>query len=462
MCWAPVWLSAYPGFFAYDATDELSEVLGDRVGTHHPPLHVLLLGYGVKYLYGLTGEWNRAIAVWIGAQALLVAAVFAWILGKLARLEAPLWAVAAGLAYYALFPTVVMFALCSTKDVLFSAAVTALMVLLVDLAKGRWDARFAWLLAGVALAALSLRVNMVYAYIPFALLAVWRMRGQRRRAAVVLGAPALVALFATQVLYPLVLHYVPAPIQDKLGVPIQQLARVYNLADDVSAADRERIERWWADQRHLLRYYPPNADPPKYGVNSPAIEADQSEFWRDWLAVGLNHPAVYVNATLAGTYEGWYPGAVITGYNFPGSPTPIHGPGITDYFVFYTEKPGLMHEPSALPAVRNLYEALSRSPATSRVPVLSWLMSPASMVMLLVFACGLVARRGARGAAMRLPLAMFALIVLTVYLGPVMLVRYFLYLFFAFPLLVALLARPSTFDLRPDVRLPNGKRVSAW
>lgn len=44
LCWLPVFLAVYPGFFAYDATEELQEVLTGQYVTRHPLLHVLMLG----------------------------------------------------------------------------------------------------------------------------------------------------------------------------------------------------------------------------------------------------------------------------------------------------------------------------------------------------------------------------------------------------------------------------------
>lgn len=40
LCWLPVFLAVYPGFFAYDATEELQEVLTGQYVTRHPLLHV--------------------------------------------------------------------------------------------------------------------------------------------------------------------------------------------------------------------------------------------------------------------------------------------------------------------------------------------------------------------------------------------------------------------------------------
>lgn len=44
LCWLPVFLAVYPGFFVYDAQDEYIQVATRVFSTHHPLVHVLLLG----------------------------------------------------------------------------------------------------------------------------------------------------------------------------------------------------------------------------------------------------------------------------------------------------------------------------------------------------------------------------------------------------------------------------------
>ena len=70
LCWLPVFLAVYPGFFAYDATDELQEVLTGQYVTRHPLLHVLMLGKTVSGIQKLTGSYNSGIGVYVLAQML--------------------------------------------------------------------------------------------------------------------------------------------------------------------------------------------------------------------------------------------------------------------------------------------------------------------------------------------------------------------------------------------------------
>ncbi|MDR0593854.1 MAG: DUF6020 family protein, partial [Bifidobacteriaceae bacterium] len=460
-CWMPLWLSTYPGFFAYDAAAELNYVLEGPINSHHPPLHTWVLGYGVEGLHALLGQWNYAIAVYILAQALLVAACFAWVLGRLQTWGAPRWVIWGALAYYAVFPTVALFALCSTKDVLFSTAVLTLMILLVDFAKGRSGGRFWVLLGAVSAVVLLLRVNAVYGFVPFAVVALIGSRGRRRPLAIALGAPIALTLFATEVLYPHILHYLSPQPESKLSIPIQQLARVYNRsAATTTGQERAAIEQWWSRLDCLRAYAPQNSDPTKRGIDNAEITARPGDFLRDWARIGLRHPGVYVNATLANTYQGWYPGAMITGYNYPGGPAYLYSIDGTSYFIFRAEPPGEMRQPSLLPAVQDFYLGLSKSPTVTRIPVVSWLFAPGAHLMALILVIALAAARASGGRAMLLPAVMLLCLTLTVFFGPVMLIRYFLALFFAFPLLAAFLARAGAFAAAPGAVGPAAAQAA--
>ncbi len=116
-------MSNIPGFFVYDAADELNEVLTRTFTTHHPLLHVLLLGGTIALFHKLTGSWNIGIFVYLVLQMLVITAIFAYAItymqkkgiGKKSRV---LWVL-----YYGAFPTIVMYTLCSCKDGLFRAEI---------------------------------------------------------------------------------------------------------------------------------------------------------------------------------------------------------------------------------------------------------------------------------------------------------------------------------------------------
>ena len=115
----PVFMAEFPGFFVYDAQDELNEVLTRTFTTHHPLFHVLLLGGTIALLHKISGSWNLAIFGYLFLQMLVITAIFAYAvtymqkkgIGKKSRI---LWVL-----FYGAFPTIVMYTLCSCKDSLF-------------------------------------------------------------------------------------------------------------------------------------------------------------------------------------------------------------------------------------------------------------------------------------------------------------------------------------------------------
>ena len=126
----PVFLAEFPGFFVYDAHDELYEVLTRTFTAHHPLLHVLLLGRTIAFFHKFTGSWNAGIAVYIFLQMLVITAVFSLVLQMLRKFYVPRRIRVICLLFLGLFPTVVMYVLCSAKDGLFSAFLLLLTVFL--------------------------------------------------------------------------------------------------------------------------------------------------------------------------------------------------------------------------------------------------------------------------------------------------------------------------------------------
>ncbi|MBR5116642.1 MAG: hypothetical protein IK096_06205, partial [Lachnospiraceae bacterium] len=69
-----VLLGVYPGFFVYDAQDELMEVVTRTFTTHHPLAHVLTLGGVISAIHKVTGSWNAGIFGYLLLQILFITA----------------------------------------------------------------------------------------------------------------------------------------------------------------------------------------------------------------------------------------------------------------------------------------------------------------------------------------------------------------------------------------------------
>lgn len=427
LAWFAVFLAAYPGFFAYDATEELEQVLSGEYVTRHPLLHVLLLGGTVARVQALTGSWNAGIAAYVLCQMAALALLFAWMLCRLCRPAGKRLQYLLSLLFLALFPVIPMFALCTCKDTLYSAGLLAVTALLLTGDASRKKGRAGWdagLCAGLFCMAVF-RNNGFYVFlgtVPFLLL--WAGRARWRRMAVC-AAAALLLCLGTRGLLNAALSPVSTDAQETFTVPIQQLARAWKYSPELfSEEDRAALFAVLPEEA-LERYDPKLSDPVKIDFRTEAYREAPLRFWKLWAAAGIRAPFTYLNAWLMTSYGFWYPFTVPDAYNG------TREYRTSSYFSCETEEPGVRR--SYFPWLEEQYQKLSWDDAAHRMPVVSWLFSPGFLCWLYVLTgLYLLSRKGRR------PLCALAPVYLnwlTVLLGPACLVRYVLIFWFALPLL---------------------------
>ncbi len=429
----PVLLAEFPGFFTYDAQDELNEVLTRTFSTHHPLLHVLLLGGTIALIHKLTGSWNAGIFGYIFIQMLVITAVFAYVLefmkkqgiGKKRRV---FWTL-----YYGLFPTIVMFVLCSSKDGLFSAFLLLLTVFLIQLVKepekflGDRKKVAAFIAAAVLMP--CFRHNGFYAYlvfVPFALIYFRKKLG--RVLVLMLTVPVVIYLVISAALSAAfsseITHH-----QEMLTVPIMQLARVYTYYRDDMSKDEVDVLTSYIYAENLALYTPRISDLLKFGFDNEHYEEDPSGFWKLWKENLMRHPMTYISAWFMTSYGYWYPAAKINVYK--GTAVYTFTYDKSSYFCYEVEPPG--ERISLIPAIDSLYRYLSIGSFFDDMPVLGLFMAPGLMIMMYLFV--LLYRTSKKNFAGIIPFVPILLTWCTVLLGPTYLVRYVVYLWMGFPLL---------------------------
>lgn len=432
VCWLPTLLSLFPGAFSYDAYEEWKQVREWAVTSHHPVLHVLFLGGLTEGLFRLTGDYNVGIAVYSVIQMLLLANVFAYTIGWMREFGVPRAYRVASVLFYALSPVVQLFAICATKDVLFTGAELIFFLFTVRFALDREMAanRKKMVCYGLsALFTMVLRNNGLYIVLltlPVLAFTSWReLKRHKRNGALFLLVVLVPYLLYTGPVYG-ALGVVPGGVEEMLSVPLQQMARVYHYDHD--SLDGEELELLfrYVEEDALEEYRPTVADFVKRGFHRESFERNKADFFRLWAGLGMAHPLTYLNSFLVNTVDGWYPHAVIDGYR--------HADGRGSYFDYQVDEPG--KEVVYLPALHGYYETLSHDVQAQEKPFAFLLLSPGWY-----FLCTLVlffyfwSRRKYR---MMIPFAVFFFHFLTVLLGPMVLVRYMLLFFFAFPAVLAM------------------------
>lgn len=476
MSWLPVFLAVYPGFFVYDAQEEWLQVASRNFTTHHPLVHVLLLGGIVCAVHKVTGSYNLGIACYMLVQMIVVSGCFTYLFVFMRRRRVSKGLRLLSLLYFALFPVIVMFTLCSAKDALFTSALLMLLLALIELGSDS-EAFFAsrkkmafFVLS--ALAMMLFRKNGVYAFAVMAVILLlyvnWKFYGKRAEDGALrpgihgtreededqtslqdrllgrgrkpylwkmtwLLVVAFAAYYAVNGVLTVALHAKNEENQEILTVPIQQLARTYKFNPEVFEPDDIAALHEVLPEEALVLYNPKLSDPVKVHFRNDVYAADKSRYARLWLKIGLHKPLSYVNAWLMNSYGFWYPDTIIDVYS--GNTVFTFTYEDSSYFGYEVEEPG--YRDSKIPWLDRAYRKLSLEISQEKVPIYSMLYSPGGIFWCIAFVFAYMLYR--KKYHIVVPYLMVLLVWLTVILGPTYLPRYVLIFWFGMPLFAAML-----------------------
>lgn len=436
ICWLPAFLSIVPGVFSYDAYAEWEQVRTGMITSHHPVIHVLLVGGLLEGFYRLTGSYNVGIGVYTLIQMLIVSNILALTVRYLKKRGVGLWGQLLTLLFYGLSPVFQLFAICTTKDVIFSAFELLLMLLTLTFIGERdrffTDRKVQGGFIAAAFGTMIFRNNGLYIVLLLLLVLFFLARKYRKKyLLLMLGILVCYGIYAGPVCS--ALSVTPGGIEEMLSVPIQQLARVYHYDYDSLAQEDLELLYQVLPRENLEAYKPTVADPVKSGFDREGFAANKKELVSLWIRWGLEHPLTYINSFLVSTVDFWYPGAVMDGYKDPY--------GRSSYFDYRVAEPG--EEIVVLPGLHDFYEKLSWDREAQQGPLAFLVLSPGwyFLVFLVVFMYLWCYKKKGLLVPLLIPLLNMA----TVLLGPMALVRYVLILFYAFPLLLALFFWPEAF-----------------
>lgn len=433
-----VFLGVFPGFFVYDAQDELFQTITRSFNDRHPMIHVLSMGGVVQLFHKVTGSYNVGIAAFILIGMTLSALTYGYLVYTLRT---------AGLSkrlsilytlYLGLFPVIVMYSLCSAKDGIFGMFLI-ISVILIKKMTDNPDSFFATPIPSIKLAfslmfMMLFRNNGVYAFVVFLVVAVvvFHKAARLRQYTVKFFGVSVFAIIAYILINSTLLFATNAADvghKEILSVPIQQLARVYCYDKEALTDEQTTKLCKYIPEEALNIYNPKCSDLVKIQFNEEEYNKAPLEFYKLWLSVGVKNPVAYLNAFVMTSYGLWTPGARIDGYT--GNTVFTFTYGESSYFGYETEEPGVRK--SVIPIIDRIYRWISLDPQFQKIPVVHLLFSPGFILWVMLFLIGqmIFMLKKLDAMAYLLPL----LVAFTCFLGPVSLVRYVFYLWVFVPMI---------------------------
>lgn len=437
LCWLPVLLAVYPGFFVYDAQDEWVQVASRTFNTHHPLVHVLLLGGIICAVHKVTDSYNLGIACYTILQMSVVSGGFTFLLAYMRRQKVSRTIRIISLLYFAFFPVIVMFALCSAKDTLFTTTLLMLLLSLLDMGICRetfFLSRKKMLFFVICTTAMMLfRKNGIYAFvllIPFLL--IYHKKYFKKLLILILAA--LFSYFFINSGLTTLFHAGNVEKQEILTVPIQQLARTYKFNKDVFDDEEINTLHEVLPEEALSLYNPRLSDPVKAHFQNDTYMADRFKYIRLWLRIGMKKPLSYLNAWLVNSYGFWYPDTVVNVYS--GNTVFTFTYGDCSYFGYEVERPGVRD--SKIPWLDEIYRKLSLEISKENIPIYSMMYSMGGLFWFFAFTFFYVVYR--KKYHLAIPCLMVLFVWITVIIGPTYLPRYMLIFWYGLPLFAAMLS----------------------
>lgn len=292
ICYIPVFFAAYPGYFCYDTHAEFLLYSQNIKTLWQPLIHILLVGFTTVELANAVGSVNLAIAIYTAFQMSLIAMCFTYCIYFLEKYKVSKIIRNIAVLYYAVFPVISIFAICTVKDSIFSSLVLTSIIIVIDSVLNReafLKSKWKQLIFGVIVfLAIIYRNNAIYAYIPF-LIAFFITLKDKRALIWLTTALALYFIYVGPVYYMAgMLTEDPVIEAEPLSVPLQQIARVYNY--NYESLEEEELEKIYkyTSKEIIEKYLPENADPVKFDVkikDSIGFE----DFIKLWLDIGLKN-----------------------------------------------------------------------------------------------------------------------------------------------------------------------------
>lgn len=425
LCWLPVLLACYPGITGYDIDNQAYQIYTGDYNTHHPLLHTLFLQLFMELGKWLMNDYSFGYGLHTIAQHVLLALAMAYSLRWLARVRCPrvLWF--GTLIFFALSPQNAMLASSGIKDVLFSAVMLVLAVEMVRFLTEteRENKKSAWII-NILLTALAcmLRNNTVYGLVllvPLCAL-VWRKQLGLRVLAVVLAGMLVGTAGAAGL--KTATDAKEGSVREKLFVPCQQLARVYfvyELDHPVGYECREVMP-------FVEDYTPERAD----AVKRQAVVDTPDRlirFLKLWVREAFHYPIEYIDALLLNTKAYW----ALDDVSFATTYDETEPRGC---LLMWHNTNTQLEIQNLWPQVKDFCYRMFVLNEYQRFPVLWTLLHPAFYTWLLVFV--MIRSLLCRQKGILFASGILASYLLTLLLGPCVLIRYSYYLMLALPVLL--------------------------
>ncbi|MGL6200468.1 MAG: DUF6020 family protein [Lachnospiraceae bacterium] len=310
LAWIPSLIATYPGIYGYDSIYQLTYYSTGEISLHHPLVHTYLLGFCVWTLGNLFGDLKIGLLIYSLIQMLCLSGVFALICTYMKKRKCPAIINIIFLLLFIFLPTNVLMSFSATKDVLYTAFLSVVVLLFMQVAETpellKKNTFCALLILFVFLQCIF-RSQGIYVFL-FGMIGafvLWRKYWKR----------LLALLIICMVLYGVYSGPITTlcngkefdSIHEMMSVPCVQLSKAaLDNESELTETEKRKIEQYIPNYRAYYSFES-NADALKNTFNSELFKKHPGDFVKLWVSVGIKAPLTYIDAFARLTIGLWYP-----------------------------------------------------------------------------------------------------------------------------------------------------------
>lgn len=438
IAWLPYFFASYPGMFGYDSISQANWYKEGVINLAHPIIHTYFMGFCVVTIGDLLGSPEAGMAVYSIIQMLFLSATFSIMYSFFIRKRLNIVLKVSIILWYMFFPVNPIMGFSSTKDVMFSAFFSLVVMFLLIIAETPEVLK-------------SKRFCIAFTVTVF-LMVIFRSQGIYVFVLVMVASLLILkkywkSIIAITVSCVLVFAVYSGPITNMLGgvkgnslremmsVPCVQLSRaMIENSDELSDEEKKLIEEYVPG----YYIYPVNSgisDYMKGSLDTERLKANPLEFAKLWIKVGAKCPGTYIDAFCRLTIGLWYPDM---NYRDPLAYHPYWEYWSTGSWNGYGSEKYIQMKQGPLKGFEWLYDLLSElsyENSYQDVPIISMLFSSGLVIWLVILYIAFCIYKKLNYHFV--PIVFISGLILTLLLGPVVLFRYIYPIMISIPMLLA-------------------------
>lgn len=415
-------LAAFPGVFSYDAPHQLWQFVTGNVHNNQPVVSSAILYVIMSVGKKIFGSWEGGVLVYVILQIVFSSFTFSYMLSLVYEHTRSIVMYVIGLVFFAFHPMNQLFVVNCAKDIIYAYFVVWIVMLFGQAVKNRGryfkSLKNCILLTVFILLFLFYRNNSIYALIIYAVAALVYYKYARKQLLVIFVCTIGLYYFVTGPVYDHLNLQAGNSLNEMMAIPEQQLVNTYiKFGDDFTQEEKDMFAAVFPEKTReecAAVYSPTNSDMIRPRINSAAIEEmGLGKFVKIWAGIGIRHPRSYIEAGLNNTRGYWYVNHKYTMM-------------VSDRYIEYTNSQyeTAIHT-DRKPVLKWLSDNYFRKIAeetTGENTKNNWLFSIASTFILFLYLIGIIIYKRRSGLWMNVLL--LAMLYVTLFAGPLALMRY--------------------------------------